>query len=240
MTDFQKEYIEKNIDLIEQGRFEEFFDIIRCPNGVGSILYEAGIDFLSKLKRVPQNSFRDGTISSIIIPSNIKEIRVKAFRDCKNLTNIELPEGLILICADSFFGCSKLTTINIPRSVTTVSSYAFAYCHDLTDITIPSGVETIPRHTFEGCRGLKNVIIENGVKYIGDMAFYNCPKLEHLVLPETIEIVEDNAFAEGSSNLVIDFAGTKDAWRQIYNTKAFRNTYFKVNCSDGVIKKSKK
>jgi len=48
-----------------------------------------------------------------------------AFRNCKNLTSVILPNTLTYIGSCAFEGCSNLTTIAIPSSVENIGSYAF-------------------------------------------------------------------------------------------------------------------
>lgn len=59
-----------------------------------------------------------------------------AFRDCKTLTNITIPESIKRIDSCAFFGCSGLTNINIPASVNWIEDHIFEECHILKCVTI--------------------------------------------------------------------------------------------------------
>ena len=53
--------------------------------------------------------------------------------------------------ADAFRQCKSLTTITIPDGVTSISSYAFENCSSLNGITIPSGVTSIGDSISDNC-----------------------------------------------------------------------------------------
>ena len=46
-----KEYIENNIELIDQNNWEEFFK--DAPKGIGGFLYDADMPFLNELSYIP-------------------------------------------------------------------------------------------------------------------------------------------------------------------------------------------
>ncbi len=192
MTQQQKQYIEQNIDLIENNRWEEFFE--PAPVGLGSVLYEAGIDFMTKMRKIPDWVFFGSNIEDMAIPDGVTTVGYAAFAGCKNLTSIIIPESVTSIGYEAFSHCTSLTSINIPESVTSISSLAFFYCTSLKSITIPNNVNSI----------------------------------------------EEGAFADLGSDVIINFNGTKEQWKNIYNSKAFTNTYFIVNCLDGTIHKKKR
>ena len=74
----------------------------------------------------------------------------------------------------AFRGCKGLTSVTIPNSVTSIGSYAFNGCTGLTSVTIPNSVTSIGYGAFEGCSGLTSVEIPNSVTLIGSEAFYGC------------------------------------------------------------------
>lgn len=216
MTLQQKEYIQNNIDLIEGDKWENFFD--KAPRGIGGVLQTAEIDFLSKMTDIPKNCFAgDLSLQSISIPNSIKSIGTCAFEDCKNLEEIIMPSNSLTdIGAGAFARCSGLESTTIPDSVTSIGNHAFSGCSNLTSITIPESILNIGSYAFENCNSLKNIIILNSKISLMDFAFIKL-----------------------ASNIEIDFNGTKQQWRDIYNKQAFANTYFTVNCTDGKIVKKK-
>ena len=123
---------------------------------------------------------------SVVIPStvtngsktySVTSIRNNAFRDCKSLTSITLPEGVTSIGNNAFRDCESLTAITIPESVTSIGDEAFYNCSSLTSITLPEGVTSIGDKAFYWCKSLTSITLPEGVTSIGDEAFYNCSSL---------------------------------------------------------------
>lgn len=71
-------------------------------------------------------------LTKVIMSEGIHKLNEKAFRNCTNLTNIDLP----------------------PTSLTMIDDYAFQNCTDLTAIYIPSTVKRIESYVFNGCTNL--------------------------------------------------------------------------------------
>ena len=116
-------------------------------------------------------------IQSLIIESGVTSIGENAFRGCKNLTNVTIPESVSFIGEYAFAGCSSLTYVSIPRSVKEIHSYAFYGCKSITEITIPDGVTKICGDAFSGCSSLTNLTIPNSVTEIWK-AFEGCDELK--------------------------------------------------------------
>ena len=114
MTEQQKRYIETNIELIEDDRWDEFFNTNRS-RGIGEVLYEAGIHFLNEMTYVPNY----------------------AFYYCNNLTSISIPNSITSIGHRAFSDCTRLMDVTMTNGVISIGSYAFTYCISLPTITIP-------------------------------------------------------------------------------------------------------
>ncbi len=85
-----------------------------------------------------------------IIPEWEKEIKERAFEDCKELTSIIIPESVKEIGEDAFSYCSSLTNIAIPPSVTKIGENAFCDCSNLTEVRIPKGCN-VDDFAFKDC-----------------------------------------------------------------------------------------
>ena len=125
---------------------------------------------------------------------SVTSIGYKAFRDCRGLTSITIPDSVTSIGDYAFSGCGGLTTITIPNSVTSIGENAFAGCSGLTSIDIPNSVTSIGKRAFYGCSGSTSVTIGNGVTSIGQEVFYNCSGLTSITIPDSVTSIEGAAF----------------------------------------------
>lgn len=101
----------------------------------------------------------DGDSSKGII-----RIGMNAFRNCKELNSVNLPDTIKFIGNQAFRGCSKLKKLVIPENVKAIYPLAFADCTALEQVIFEGDTELY--------RG------SNPYKYEKNSAtFYNCPKL---------------------------------------------------------------
>ena len=74
---------------------------------------------------------------SLIIPSNIMEIKYKAFFKCSKFKSVVFESGIQKIDNYAFQECSSFTTLTIPNSVTNIGLGAFNGCNKLTEVSLP-------------------------------------------------------------------------------------------------------
>jgi hypothetical protein len=132
-----KEFIENNIDLIENNEWEEVYLNTKSDIPVGELtttLLEAGIDPLNYLNYIPYKYMVLAPIKEFKIPTGITSIGDLAFFSCINLTSITIPDGVMSIGEGAFEDCSSLTSVTIGNSVTSIEKYAFWDCSSLTNI----------------------------------------------------------------------------------------------------------
>lgn len=128
-----------------------------------------------------------------------------ALADCKNLTEVILPEGIEVIEHGAFESCTSLPEIHIPEGVKTIEPYAFSYCVTLPEIALPKSVETIGEYAFAGCSSLVTATTLDGVLRVGDGVFSDCASLENITLPDSItyvgeDVVYKTAYSENDEN----------------------------------------
>lgn len=96
--------------------------------------------------------------------------------------SVKIEEGLNGIGRFAFRHCKKLKSILIPDSVKFIDDAAFADCISLTRITIPDSVTSIGNDAFSACTSLETVTIGKGVNNIGENVFFDCNSLKSITV----------------------------------------------------------
>lgn len=245
MDDTIKEFIEQNIELIENNKWKEVYekaavDLNYDTGKFTEFMLAADIHPENYLKELPKMFLCNGrNISNFYIPNDITRIGDHAFYNCGSLASVTIPNSVTSIGDYAFYNCYKLINIAIPNNVTMVGMSTFVGCTGLTTVKIPDNITTISHSAFYGCAGLTRVTIPNSVTSIDYFAFRECTGLTSITIPNSVTRICDYAFTDCGDNLIIYYQGSKEDWEKIYNQRAFEYTYFTVNCTDGMIFKGK-
>jgi len=129
----------------------------------------------------------DVDIPEIYNGKAVTEIGYQAFRHCRGLTSITIPNSVKEIGGAVFANCPNLTVITVAVDNPNYSSEngilynkvktAIIAYPSASSITIPDSVTTINQDAFFQCINLESVIIPNSVTTIGEAAFYACDNL---------------------------------------------------------------
>ncbi len=139
------------------------------------------------------------TLKSIIIPNRVNVIGQQAFSECTNLEEIVIGENVREIGLSAFENCKKLKNIKIPNSVSFIDVAAFQ-SSGLVSVILGDGLTAMGNGVFMGCADLQEVNIGFGLSVIPYRTFYNCTSLKRVIIPSTIEEIAGYAF-EGCSSL---------------------------------------
>lgn len=155
------------------------------------------------LESITGEAFSRTKLSTIDLPSTVKEVGKGAFYSCQSLTGLELPAGLTTIGNQAFMFCSKLAGITVPEQVTSIGKSAFSHS-GLKDITIlgclaNGTTETMGDSICKECPDLETVTIGAGVVRVGKYAFYKCPKLKTLNVAAGVQTIDQYAFSDCTS-----------------------------------------
>ena len=170
-------------------------------------------------QRYVNYSYQSDYSGSVTIPAtvtyggttySVTSIGNSAFRGCRGLTSITIPNSVTTIGDYTFQNCSGLTSITIPNSVTTIGHYAFSFCSGLTSITVAGNnpkydsrdncnaiIKTATNTLVAGCQ---NTIIPSTVTSIDSHAFWGCSSLTHIDIPNSVTSIGNSAF-DGCSGL---------------------------------------
>jgi hypothetical protein len=161
---------------------------------------------------VADSGFRTENIWSVNIYQGVESIGFSAFRDCKKMVALHLPNGLLTIKDSAFNGCSALIDVTIPNSVTSIESAAFANCSSLLRVSLSSRLKSIEQGCFQNCSVLEGIDIPYGCSEIKTSAFAGCTNLREVAIPASVTYLANTIFSGCTSLARIDYAGTKAQW----------------------------
>lgn len=127
----------------------------------------------------------------LIIPERVcgypvTKINDAAFRDCKEIYNVTLPDTISYLGESAFKGCLGLENINIPKNVTQISHMCFCECISLKEIHFSDLLKCIGDYAFRGT-GITEITDFANVEQIGYGAF-EYSSLEKLVYPAGVDV----------------------------------------------------
>ena len=132
-------------------------------------------------------TFQDASnLKEVLIYDTVQSIGDYAFKSCRSLEKLTLPESLTKIGREAFCDCQALKELNLPDTVESIGDYAFMFCTSLRQLTIPESVTEIGDGAFHSCKALKKLIIPDTVKNIGSNAFAFCDALEEVHMSDRL------------------------------------------------------
>ena len=97
------------------------------------------------------------SLKSVVLPTSITAIGLRAFENCSGLTSIIIPAGVNTIGRSAFQNCTELKSLVIPNAVTNIGVRAFEYCTKLEKLTISSSISSIGEYAFSNCEELVSI-----------------------------------------------------------------------------------
>ncbi len=208
------------------GQVERRSDIVEAvlPEGLAAIgqraFYYSDIERVSvpdSLGAVDDEAFRACyRLESFDLAGSTRYIGFEAFRDCRSLEQVSVPEGVAIgegafyLCSSlnraevrsapaRIFGyCGALESLGIGGSPSSIGDMAFYRCSSLKEASLPGSVRTIGSEAFYGCGALERATL-GSVEEIGRSAFRGCSSMASVTMPAFLERVGGYAFADCSS-----------------------------------------
>lgn len=125
MRERVKQFIENNINLIEDSKWDEVQHQARIKlrsNEIGEFNYsliKAGINPTDGLNYIPYSFLCYSPIEHYDIEESIEEIHIGSFEGCDKLETISIPDTVTYIDGDVFNGCKSLRSLKLPNSLKT-------------------------------------------------------------------------------------------------------------------------
>ncbi|MCM1066434.1 MAG: leucine-rich repeat domain-containing protein [Muribaculaceae bacterium] len=124
------------------------------------------------------------SLCQIEIPSSVEHMD-GTFEGCTNLRKIDISDGVKILDGNVFKDCAQLTNINLPNSITEIrGSSVFENCSSLKSLILPRQVKQLRSAVFRGCSNLEYILIPE-VLSIGNYAFEGCSSLKNIRIKAT-------------------------------------------------------
>lgn len=126
---------------------------------------------------------------------NWKRICEGAFKCCKKLKKITIPDSVLFFENEVFSGCSKLTDIKISNKIASIGKLCFEDCIEMEKIKIPSEYYIyVDKKCFQNCTSLTKVTIDTNKVTIENDIFTGCMSFTVLIID-----TKDQKFSHFSS-----------------------------------------
>ena len=165
-----------------------------------------------------------GKVGDVVIPDHVAfedcrytvvAMQEGAYRGCRDLTSLTLPDSMVRIYDGALNNCDNLTSLTISGGIIKIGTGVACDCSNLTRINVDprnhvyhsSGnciIETESKTLVLGC---KNTTIPNdgSVTKIGINAFAGCDGLTSITIPDSVTSIGEYAFSgcDGLTSITI-------------------------------------
>lgn len=155
LTKNLKEFLEKNIELVEENKFDELYkkaeNDLYFSQGIGTLtrmLLTANINPIEYLSEIPYcYLYGDSKITQFIIPDKIEFISSEAFGNCSQLHDIIFGKNVSVIYYGAFENCTELINVELNEGLLEIGQYAFRNTN-IEKLRLPSTIRSIDVQAF--------------------------------------------------------------------------------------------
>lgn len=196
-----------------------------------------------------------GTDTQLHIPETIQNskgdslavtgIADYAFKDCTNLTSVEIPGSVLKIGTGILRGCSNIREITVSEENMNYDSRGA--CNAIIEKNnnklvagcqtsrIPDDVKKIGSYAFAGCTMLMDITFPAGLEEIEEYAFYGCSGIDSIRIPASVAKIGGSAFSGCSlEGIKVDEGNTTYTSGDDCNA-IFSSTALLVGCTNTTI-----
>ena len=164
-------------------------------------IIEISIPENSRLKTIKNDAFREcKKLQTINLPDTLETVHTKAFQFCSELRSVYFGSKIQYIYNNAFDGCSALETITFASTSNSlnISDYAFNDCSRASLNHLPSCIQSLGNYAFYNCRNITGQLtIPESVKSIGHYCFYNCG-IEECIFSNSLQEIPPFLFSQCS------------------------------------------
>lgn len=147
---------------------------------------------------IGEKAFMNTTISEVILPKSIRAILKNAFKGCKNLKHIDLPETLEYL-GDSCFQSTGITEFSCPNSLRIIPMNCFWQCAELKRVGLGNQIEKLELGAFQDCSNLEKISLPESLQEVGSSCFGGT-KITTMIFPSSIKGVSSKIFGSSYTN----------------------------------------
>ena len=158
--------------------------------------------FVGVPQEIGNQAFRScRVLRSITIPDGVKSFGQGLFADCDTLATVVLPDDMTEIPSYFFMNCKELTGFVFPSQVKSINYEAFKNCAKLVDLSnLPAGLQLIGPSAFRACQNVASVTLPASLTTLGGYSFSDCTALSAIEIPAAVKEIGNYAF-EDCTNL---------------------------------------
>ena len=118
-----------------------------------------------------------------------------SFRD--KIKHLDISSGITRIGNNAFRECENLTEINIPSTVESIGPAAFCNCYEVASVTFAKGskLKTLADYSLDALFRVEELTLPEGLESIGSIALGNLRRVKKITIPSTVTNIHWRAFA---------------------------------------------